>query len=142
MGAELETLNDQSCRQLSTPLVNVSPISRTSHTVTGKAVFSLLHTVKSGSLGDLYNLYILLALAHQEEASSFEPPARGLNLFSISEMTGVPRETVRRRLKVLIEAGYVSEGVDRTYVLKDLPRELKSALDNLGSRLQRVLSAS
>jgi len=98
--------------------------------------------VKSGSLGDLYNLYILLALAHQEEASSFEPPARGLNLFSISEMTGVPRETVRRRLKVLIEAGYVSEGVDRTYVLKDLPRELKSALDNLGSRLQRVLSAS
>jgi hypothetical protein len=43
---------------------------------------------------------------------------RGTNALSISQYTGIPRETVRRKLKRLIEFGAVIEKSRGTYVMK------------------------
>jgi DNA-binding IclR family transcriptional regulator len=55
----------------------------------------------------------------------------GLNLLKLSEMTGIPRETVRRRLKSLIDLGLVATGRERTYLLTGKAAFLKGILSNL-----------
>lgn len=102
-----------------------------------RSVFGLLHHAQNSSLGDLYDLYIVLALSHQKsEGSAVGATPRGLNLFSISEMTGVPRETVRRRLNRLIEQGFAQVSDERTYVLVRSPPGFDAALANLSNRLR------
>ncbi len=39
-------------------------------------------------------------------------PARGINIQSLSDITRIPRESVRRKLTMLIEAGLVSKSAD------------------------------
>ena len=43
---------------------------------------------------------------------------RGVNAFSIAQATGIPRETVRRKLKLLLEHGVIVEKTRGGYVMK------------------------
>jgi hypothetical protein len=45
-------------------------------------------------------------------------PQRGINAYSISEATGIPRETTRRKIKKLIELGAIIEVGRAEYVMK------------------------
>ncbi len=40
-----------------------------------------------------------------------------LSAFSISSMTGIPRETVRRKLRILVERGLISPGPGSAFSL-------------------------
>ncbi len=42
---------------------------------------------------------------------------RGINAMSIAASTGIPRETVRRKLKRLVERGYIVEKTKGHYVV-------------------------
>ena len=50
----------------------------------------------------------------------FSPTHLGLNTLSIAEMTGIPRETVRRRLKLLVANELIVPGPNKTYSLNDV----------------------
>jgi hypothetical protein len=43
---------------------------------------------------------------------------RGVNAFSISQATGIPRETVRRKLKDLVARGVIMEKTKGVYIMK------------------------
>ncbi len=43
---------------------------------------------------------------------------RGVNALSIAQYTGIPRETVRRKLKRLVELGVIAEKTRGSYVIK------------------------
>lgn len=45
-------------------------------------------------------------------------PQRGSNALSIAHATGVPRETTRRKLKVLVERGFLVEKTPGRFVVK------------------------
>lgn len=45
-------------------------------------------------------------------------PQRGINALSISQATGIPRETVRRKLKKMAKHDYVVEKARGRYVMK------------------------
>lgn len=103
-----------------------------------KAVFGFLNFVHTSEINDLYNLYIMLALAYVDpkwnaraDRDAFRPI--GLNLLKISEMTGIPRETVRRRLKSLLGANLVVEGRERTYLLAREHALLTGAISTLSN---------
>jgi len=44
---------------------------------------------------------------------------RGLNALSIAEVTDIPRETARRKLHLMVAAGYIERGYDGLYYLGD-----------------------
>ncbi|HZP98841.1 MAG TPA: helix-turn-helix domain-containing protein [Reyranella sp.] len=50
---------------------------------------------------------------------------RGINAMSIAAATGIPRETVRRKLKRLVERGYITEKTRGHYVV--VPGRLQGA---------------
>ena len=108
----------------------------------GCKLFEILRQVRSTHHGDLEEYLILYSLVLADTydkqlrtASGGEPPRRqGLNLLSVSEITGIPRETVRRKIVKLIDAGSVarSDGLYRyvgdngsdditTRIFQDLP---------------------
>lgn len=43
---------------------------------------------------------------------------RGVNALSVAEATGIPRETVRRKLKLLVERGALAEKTPGNYVVR------------------------
>ncbi|RAK52799.1 hypothetical protein [Phenylobacterium deserti] len=84
----------------------------------------LLQRLRAICDGDLEKNIILLAIAARSVADaefaamsnearmqSTAPllPSRGLNLRSIAESSGIPRETVRRKVGELIEAGWIGQ---------------------------------
>lgn len=84
----------------------------------------LLQLLRTICDGDLEKNIILLAIAarsvvdaefralsHEERSSSATPllPSRGVNLRSISDSSGIPRETVRRKVAELIDAGWIGQ---------------------------------
>lgn len=84
----------------------------------------LLQSLRAICDGDLEKNIILLAIgarsvadaefaamSHEERMQSTAAllPSRGVNLRSISESSGIPRETVRRKVGELIEAGWVGQ---------------------------------
>ncbi len=88
-----------------------------------KTAFSLLETANRSSCGDVYGFHILIALGLNLPAA-WTPghdceTSHGLSAMSISQMTGIPRETVRRKLKALLEAGLIVPSTGKTYRLND-----------------------
>jgi hypothetical protein len=84
--------------------------------------------------GDLERYYILLAFQvanlanqvreHGPEARTRPASQAALTALSISDMTGIPRETVRRKLKILEHLGYVRADAKGNYRLTTLPQDL------------------
>lgn len=71
----------------------------------------------------IYMIVMLAELAHRRAANppsgdgrANAPPApNGLNAFSIAEITCIPRETVRRKLRIMGDAGHIRRGADGLY---------------------------
>jgi hypothetical protein len=108
----------------------------------GRRLFESLLQVRRLHNGDLEEYLILYALVLTATYDRLERPdvvgvgceAKGLNLLSISEITGVPRETARRKIYRLMQAGsvlkcddglyhYIGDGEDDIIdkIFKDLP---------------------
>ena len=91
-----------------------------------KEIFKFLQAAHQSNLEDLYCVYILfsfsLSLRSAEQSASGATP-QGLNTLSIAEITGIPRETVRRKLKILMEKELIVQGPTKTYLLNN-PNEL------------------
>jgi hypothetical protein len=77
---------------------------------------------------DQYLIYLNFMLAELSQAvaradamaKGHTPPPwifKGMNALSLSEITGVPRETTRRKLQHLVEAGYLRRGGDGLFYL-------------------------
>ena len=49
-----------------------------------------------------------LAYEHFERGETLESPGDPINVQSVADCTGIPRETVRRKVRDLIETGWVS----------------------------------
>ena len=71
----------------------------------------------------LYLVFILADLSQQiSRERSFAPNAgdrRGLNALSLSEITRIPRETARRKLLALADAGYLNRDEEGLFTLAD-----------------------
>lgn len=72
---------------------------------------------------DQYVLYLTfllsdLAAAINNEGAAKRPP-RGLNALSLSEITGIPRESARRKLLILAANGYLNRDADGLFTLGD-----------------------
>ena len=67
----------------------------------------------------IYLIFMLAEQAHQRAARSATavPPARvaGLNALSVAEITRIPRETVRRKLRAMVDHGHILRGEDGLY---------------------------
>jgi len=108
----------------------------------GCKLFEILRQVRSTHHGDLEEYLILYSLVLADTydkqvrpiADGASSRRQGLNLLSVSEITGIPRETVRRKMVRLIAAGSVarSDGLYRyvgddgsdditTRIFQDLP---------------------
>lgn len=61
----------------------------------------------------IYMIVMLAELAHRRAATA--PSPNGLNAFSIAEITCIPRETVRRKLRIMGDAGHIRRGADGLY---------------------------
>ena len=81
---------------------------------------------------DLYLIYLNFMLAELSQVVAHTdavgrgntPPEwspRGMNALSLAEITGVPRETTRRKLQHLVEAGYLRRGDDGLFYLGGKP---------------------
>jgi len=69
--------------------------------------------------GDL-DRYLLHSVFIQTEIQRGLTPrggARGLNALSLSEITRIPRETTRRKLRLLAESGFLRQGADGLHYL-------------------------
>lgn len=94
----------------------------------GGCLSTTLVRVRARFAGDLdqYLLYLVFILADLSQQisreRSFAPnPAahRGLNALSLSEITQIPRETARRKLLALAEAGYLNRDDEGLFTLAD-----------------------
>ena len=74
-----------------------------------RRAFRFLNLAQNSSLNDLYCVYIVLALGLAQRTPPGKAPEQdaGLNLLTVAEMTGIPRETARRKIHRLIESGFV-----------------------------------
>lgn len=70
---------------------------------------------------DQYVLYLTFLLAELAETMNAEPgaarAARGLNALSVSEITGIPRESARRKLLLLAANGYLNRDEEGLFTL-------------------------
>lgn len=89
----------------------------------GRKLFEILRNIRTQHRGDFEEYLILFSLLlasdyHQMSArrSTSGKPAlhrpHGINLLSISEITGIPRETVRRKVGKLVSDGSITRGDD------------------------------
>jgi hypothetical protein len=72
-------------------------------------------------------------------------PQRGVNALSVSQATGIPRETTRRKIKKLIEYGAVVEVKRGEYVLKPgflQQKPVQEALDQIMVDTVRLMNDS
>ena len=72
---------------------------------------------------DQYVLYLTFLLAELAETMNAEAgavrPARGMNALSVSEITGIPRESARRKLLLLAANGYLHRDEEGLFTLGD-----------------------
>ncbi len=68
----------------------------------------------------------LSALANPRGAVSLDRDPRGMNAMSVAEICGIPRETARRKLKLLVERKIIGIGVDGLYYLAPATSEAKA----------------
>ena len=72
---------------------------------------------------DQYVLYLTFLLSDLADTISSEGgasrPQRGLNALSLSEITGIPRESARRKLLLLAANGYLIRDADGLFTLGD-----------------------
>ena len=106
---------------------NYTPLMYRFH-LAASTLFKLTSTWRAKCGNDSEALYVytafLLALAAEavktvgmsEEDASAEVSAT-LSAFSVSSMTNIPRETVRRKLKILAERGMIRQGPGSAYTL-------------------------
>lgn len=70
---------------------------------------------------DQYVLYLTFLLAELDETMNAAPgpvrPPRGMNALSVSEITGIPRESARRKLLLLAANGYLHRDEDGLFTL-------------------------
>lgn len=92
----------------------------------GGVLSSTLIRVRQRFQGDLdqyliYLVFLLDDLAQEMRWRSGERylPRRGLNALSVAEVTEIPRETARRKLQLLLSAGYLERRDDGLYYLGD-----------------------
>lgn len=93
----------------------------------GGLLSSALIEIRARFQGDLdqYLIYLVFLLddlsqtigAQARGRRRREEDARGMNALSISEVTQIPRETARRKLKMLVASGYLDRGADGLYYL-------------------------
>lgn len=96
----------------------------------GSSLSAMLVRVRDRFDGDLdqYLIHLVFVLAELAEAKAAArarprgvqarpPGARGLNALSIAEITRIPRETTRRKLKALVRSGRVHRDADGLYRL-------------------------
>lgn len=68
----------------------------------------------------LYLTFLLSELADNINGEGGAPrPSRGLNALSLSEITGIPRESARRKLLLLAANGYLNRNEDGLFTLGD-----------------------
>lgn len=89
-----------------------------------RSAFHFINDAKSLVGGDVDRLHILLAFGLTqacEPASQGAPNSDGvyLNALSISQMTNIPRETVRRKLKEMVSEGMMIQDAERGYSLSE-----------------------
>lgn len=77
--------------------------------------------IRSRFDGDLdqYLLYLVFVLQEISSAGNGSGRKRGLNALSLSEITQIPRETARRKLLTLAQAGYLRRDEEGLYYLGD-----------------------
>ena len=95
------------------------------------ALLRLLFKAETAWDGDLYDFYLLLALAELERMSDgHDAPEleKGFGPTILARTTGIARETVRRRLERLGALGYVIEAERCGYRFVRLPAVLDAAL--------------
>src|ERR1700677_3897234 len=98
----------------------------------GGQLASTLIRIRSRFDGDLdqYLLYLTFLLAElsqvvaRSDAEARGEPLspwthRGMNALSVADITQAPRETVRRKLQLLVARGYLLRGDDGLYYLGD-----------------------
>lgn len=72
---------------------------------------------------DQYVLYLTFLLSELAETINNDGapklPRRGLNALSLSEITGIPRESARRKLLILAAHGYLDRNEDGLFTLGD-----------------------
>jgi hypothetical protein len=92
----------------------------------GGVLSSTLTRVRGRFQGDLdqyliYLVFLLDDLAQELRWRGGERylPRRGLNALSVAEVTEIPRETARRKLQLLLSAGYLERRDDGLYYLGD-----------------------
>lgn len=75
--------------------------------------------IRSRFDGDLdqYLLYLVFVLQEISSAGNGAGGKRGLNALSLSEITQIPRETARRKLLNLAQAGYLRRDEEGLYYL-------------------------
>lgn len=106
----------------------------------------LLQTLREACGGDLEMNIILLAIsertiAHPDfrnltTAQRMKPdappfPTRGVNIRSIADSTGIPRETVRRKVATLERKGWVARTPDTLHLTAEAYRALTPARDEI-----------
>lgn len=85
----------------------------------GGQLSAALVRIRSRFDGDLdqYLLFLVFVLAELSQNMAAGGRRRGLNALSLSEITQIPRETARRKLRALADAGYLERDADGLYVL-------------------------
>ncbi len=75
----------------------------------------------------------LSALGNQAgSAAAHDREPRGMNAMSVAEICGIPRETARRKLKLLVERKIIGIGPDGLYYLAPATSEAKATEDMAG----------
>ena len=117
----------------------------------------LLQTLRSICGGDLEKNIILLAIAErmiahpdfraltsEQRVEGRTPPfpTRGVNIRSIADSSGIPRETVRRKVADLLRLGWIAQGSDGLRFSPEGYRALTPArekLEELARQFHRIL---
>lgn len=66
---------------------------------------------------DRYLLHSVFVQTEMQRGLGPRGAARGLNALSLSEITRIPRETTRRKLKLLADSGFLRQGADGLHYL-------------------------
>lgn len=116
----------------------------------GRFMTTRLRAIYQAFEGDLTLALVLGELSMRNVESVFPPHApvhrlteqarvgrietgrrlRPCNALSIAEVTGIPRETVRRKLGKLLELGWIERTADEMYVITDKVGAVFSAFDD------------
>ncbi|MDX5330039.1 MAG: hypothetical protein LPK04_02450, partial [Caulobacteraceae bacterium] len=90
----------------------------------GSELSAALIRIRARFDGDLdqYVLYVTFLLSELSQSLNAEGQprtSRGLNALSLSEITGIPRESARRKLLILAANGYLQRNPDGLFTLGD-----------------------